>query len=418
MLKQHKKWIVILLLLLAGAAFRIAVAHFLPNDEPDDGRVYAQIARNVLEQHIYSLDPQPAYEPTLIRLPGYPLFLAGIYSVFGHSNNSAVRIAQALLDTATCVLVGLLAFYWDPDEKRKRATAIAAFALAAVCPFTTIYVATILTETPTSFLAIAMCLAATQAFRAFEKTKFTTETQGTQRKHSEIIWWGFTGLLAGIAVLFRPDSGLFAAAIGITLLLSSVSPFWSAVVSAARHRFGASMARPLPQAVLTRLRLALPPHSKEHLPRMLIGGAIFSLAFAAVLAPWAIRNARVFHLFQPLAPAHGEMPDEFVARGYLRWLRTWVDDERYIAPVLWAMDTEPIKMDDIPDSAFDSPEERARVAALFEQYNHPPQDQANPEGAPTPTPPPTPAGSPHHDQREHEPAQPLPFAQSLRGEIE
>jgi hypothetical protein len=35
----------------------------------------------------------------LIRLPGYPLFLAAIYSVFGHGNNTAVRVVQAVLDT-------------------------------------------------------------------------------------------------------------------------------------------------------------------------------------------------------------------------------------------------------------------------------------------------------------------------------
>src|SRR5438876_1197643 len=383
LLKRRGFWVVILLILLA-AGFRIAVARFLPNDEPDDGRVYAQLARNVLEQHVYSLDTEPPYQPTLIRLPGYPLFLAGIYSLFGHTNNSAVRIAQALLDTGTCVLVALLAFYWEPDDRRKRATAIAAFILAAICPFTTIYVATILTETATSFLAIAMCLTATLAFRAPSWRR-------------SITWWFVTGMLAGIAVLFRPDSGLFAAAIGITLVIAGTRPLWSAVQSRyiGRHRFGSADSITQAEAEpKRRRRFALPAHSKEYLPRTIITGAVFSIAFVLVLAPWAIRNRRIFHLFQPLAPAHAEMPGEFVARGYLRWLRTWVDDPRYTAPMLWAMDSEPIKMDDIPDSAFDSDNERQRVATLFEQYNHPPQDQANQEATPTPTPSPTPAEIP------------------------
>jgi 4-amino-4-deoxy-L-arabinose transferase-like glycosyltransferase len=382
MLKQRKTWLVVLGLLLLALVFRIAIAHFLPNDDPDDGRVYAQLARNVLEQHVYSLDTEPPYQPTLIRLPGYPLFLAGIYSLFGHTNNSAVRIVQALLDTGTCVLVALLAFYWEPDERRKRATAIAAFVLAALCPFTTIYVATILTETATSFLAIAMCLAATLAFRAASWRR-------------SITWWCVTGLLAGIAVLFRPDSGLFAAAIGITLVIAGTSPFWSAVASAARHRFGSASetSQPAPEPKRRR-RFALPAHSKEYLLPTIVTGAVFSIAFALVLVPWTIRNRRIFHVFQPLAPAHAEMPGEFVARGYLRWLRTWVDDPRYTAPMLWAMDSEPIKMDDIPDNAFDSDEERQRVAALFEQYNHPPEDEANQEATPTSTPSPTPTGTP------------------------
>ena len=126
--KINGKWVFIFVtLLLVAAAFRISVAHWLPNDTPDDGRIYAQMARNVLEQHVYSHDPEAPFSPSLIRLPGYPLFLASIYSVFGHGNNGAVRIIQALIDTATCALIALLAFYWQPDEKKKRATALAAF---------------------------------------------------------------------------------------------------------------------------------------------------------------------------------------------------------------------------------------------------------------------------------------------------
>src|SRR5260221_6763090 len=181
MLKIRKKWWVFLAILIAAATFRIVVAHRGPNDGPDDGRTYAQIARNLLEQHVYSHETEAPYDPSLIRLPGYPLFLASIYTVFGHTNNGAVRVVQALIDTGTCALVALLAFYWQPDEKRKRATAIAALALAAVCPFTAIYAATILTEVPTTFLVLAMCLAATFAFR----TGFTTEdTEGSKNSSS------------------------------------------------------------------------------------------------------------------------------------------------------------------------------------------------------------------------------------------
>jgi 4-amino-4-deoxy-L-arabinose transferase-like glycosyltransferase len=182
--------------------FRVAVARFLPNDAPDDGRVYSQIARNLLEQRVFSHESESPYVPSLIRLPGYPLFLAGVYSIFGHNDNAAVRIVQALIDIATCGLIALVAFFWEPDQTLKRRSSIAALALAAVCPFTTIYVATILTETATMFFAVGMCLTATLALRA-----------KSQRK---TLWlWTLTGVIAGIAVLFRPDSGLFALAIGI-----------------------------------------------------------------------------------------------------------------------------------------------------------------------------------------------------------
>jgi len=89
-----------------------------------------------------------------------------------------------------------------------------------------------------------------------------------------------------------------------------------------------------------------------------------------VLVPWTIRNQRVFHFFQPLSPAHGEMPGEFVPRGYLTWVRTWIDDHRYIGPTIWRLDTLPISLKSMPDRAFDSAEEKARVSELLDKYNH------------------------------------------------
>ncbi|HEU5237823.1 MAG TPA: hypothetical protein VFU37_11815, partial [Pyrinomonadaceae bacterium] len=178
-MRRRYLWTVVGILLFA-ALFRIAVVHWLPNDTPGDGIIYAQMARNVLEQHVYSHDTQPPYNPSLVRLPGYPLFLAAVYSVFGHTNNGAVRFVQALIDTATCGLIALLAFLWQPDKKKKRASAIMALALAAISPFTTIYAATILTEVPTNFLMMAMFVAATFAFR----NEFSTGGAENNKKKS------------------------------------------------------------------------------------------------------------------------------------------------------------------------------------------------------------------------------------------
>src|SRR5215467_2291159 len=327
MSNKKRLWFVYAVVLLIALSFRLFVALRLANDEPDDGRVYSQIARNMLEQHVFSHDSQAPYAPSIIRLPGYPLFLAAIYAVFGHGNNTAVRIIQAVIDTATCALIAWVVFEWAIDLERKHRAALIALGLAAVCPFTTIYVATILTEVATNFLAVAMVLTSTFAFKA------------TVRKKA-LMWWIATGLIAGLAVLFRPDSGLFAAAIGGTLMLS-------ALVSRNAGPF------------FTRIRATI------------LSAALFSIAFCLVLVPWTIRNRRVFHMFQPLSPAHGEMPDEFVARGYLLWVRPWLDESKYVGPALWALDTHQMHVEDFPARAFDSQEERDRVAALLDKYNHP-----------------------------------------------
>lgn len=345
---QKNFWLIVLVILLIALAFRLSLARFLPNDDPDDGRIYAQIAVNLLDHSAFSQEDVAPFTPTLIRVPGYPVFLAIVYSIGGHGENGAVRYAQALLDTITCALIGLLAWLWMPDECRRWRAALVAAAVAAVCPFTAIYVATILTETLTTFLMVALAVTATLAL----------QSTATRRA---ILWWVASGLIAGVAVMVRPDAGLFAAAAGIALVLIGL---FSRTGGAASF--------------------------SERFLRVLVLGVVYSAAFVLVMVPWTIRNKAVFGVFQPLAPAHAEMPGEFVSHGYFRWLRTWIDDEKYIEPVIWSLDDKPITVDQLPAKAFDSPEEKARVAALLDQYNHPvpgPSDEppTTPKTGPTQT---------------------------------
>ena len=340
MLLQRKALLVYVVLLLTAFSFRFYLATFLPNDEPNDGKVYAQIARNILEQRVYSHATEPPYEPSLIRLPGYPLFLASIYSLSGHSNNRAVRVVQAITDTFGCGVVGFIAYIWEADPKRKPLAGSFALALSALCPFTAIYVATILTEIPTIFLAVTMLLSASLAFQAKSAPR-------------SVALWITTGVIGGLAVLFRPDSGLFVASIGLTFVGVTASRIH-------KHRdlgLGRAMRR-----VLLRSCSSL---------------IVFALGFSLVLVPWTVRNYRVFHLLQPLAPAHAEMPGEFVPRGYLKWVRTWIEDQRDVGPALWSLDEHAIKLSDFPEQAFASRAEQETVTAMLDKYNHPVDSQSS-----------------------------------------
>ncbi|HEY0429674.1 MAG TPA: glycosyltransferase family 39 protein [Pyrinomonadaceae bacterium] len=340
---RRRNWlppVFIVLIISATLAAHIAFAVCLASDESNDGKLYSQIAVNVLEQKIYAIEAQPPYHPTLIRLPGYPLFLAAVYAVFGHGNDTAVRVVQAVFDTLTCLLVAFLTWSWTGEKYRKRAARFAFF-LAALCPFTAIYAATLLTETLTTFLFAAITLAATFAFK-------------TKTNKSKLVWWILAGFLTGLAVLLRPDSGLLALGVGLTLVFTEL------------------FKRDSEDKFISRL------------VKTVWQGAVFSLAFVLVLVPWTIRNERLFGVFQPLAPAHAEMPGEFVPYGYLAWLRTWVDDQRYIEPMIWNLEEKQIKIEDAGNAAFDSEDEKNRVAALLNQYNNPPddvQDDAGEEAA-------------------------------------
>ena len=319
--------------ILLSLVFNISIAFYLANDQPNDGKLYAQLATNLLVQSVFSVEAQAPFTPTLIRLPGYPLFLAGVYSVFGQGNNSAVRVVQAVVYVVACLLVALIAWNWCGwTKRRRRKAAYLTFILAAFCPFTAIYAATILTETLTMFFLAAMTLAATYGLIS-------------NGRRASILWWACAGLLAGFAVLMRPDSGLFALGLGLTLVISVF------IKRSVDVGFG------------------------QRLLSIFVRGIVFSVVFALVLLPWTIRNEQVFGLFQPLAPAHAEMPGEFVPRGYLLWVRTWIDDSRYIGPVLWDLEEKQIKIEQLPAYAFSSVEEKAWVAALLDQYNNSDPDQ-------------------------------------------
>jgi len=331
------------LLTIIGLGVRLFIALRLPSDEPDDGRLYARLALNILEHRSYSIETEEPYPPTYIRVPGYPLLLAGIYALFGHENNRAVRTVQAVLDTITCWLIALLALAWAPygtyRTYRPRLLLIT-LALAFFCPFPAIYVATILTETCTTLLATACALSGTLAMK-------------TDNRRKSAGWMLLAGLTGGLATLFRPDSGLFVAAVGFTVVL----------VGLYRATIRRRTERPI--------RDVLSGPTRQILGRTILSGAMLTIGFAVELTPWTIRNARVFGVFQPIAPSQANMPGEFVPNGYIGWLRTWVDDARYTELVEFPLDQEQIHIETMPDFAFDSPAERERVAELLDQYNHP-----------------------------------------------
>jgi hypothetical protein len=210
-------------------------------------------------------------------------------------------------------------------------------ALAAICPFTAIYVATILTESLAIFLLAAFTTAASLALK-----------EGGGRAMG---WWFAAGVLGAAATLVRPDSGLFVAAAGALLILLE-------------FRKLAHLRR---EPEDSRSRSATPA-----VKRTLASGLILCAGFALPLSPWTARNWLAFHRFQPLSPSHANMPGEFVPLGYGQWLKTWVTNEREVEEVEWPLDLRPIPLERFPDAAFDAPQERERVGALLDRYNHPP----------------------------------------------
>jgi len=90
-----------LVVLAAGAALRLWAIHSHPQIQ-GDSLVYGDIATNWLTHGIYGHSVgHPSglttIEPTLVRLPGYPAFLALCFAAFGVANYHAVLYLQALI---------------------------------------------------------------------------------------------------------------------------------------------------------------------------------------------------------------------------------------------------------------------------------------------------------------------------------
>jgi hypothetical protein len=266
----RERWLFTLLVLAAGAALRLWLIHAHPQIQ-GDSLVYGDIATNWLTHGTYGHSVgHPSgittVEPTLVRLPGYPAFLALSFALFGVANYQAVLYLQALIDLVTCLLIsGLAGRICGP-----RASQIALL-LAALCPFTATYVASPLTETLSIF-----CVAL--GFRALAEVLERPRLQWTA---ALIFSWSF-------ATLLRPDGALLAVVL------------WTALIVYGRTSLGWRRS----------LRLAL------------ASGVLSLLPFVA----WTARNGRTFHVFQPLAPRYANDPGEFGSPGYVRWIRTLTAD--------------------------------------------------------------------------------------------
>jgi len=70
-----------------------------------------------------------------------------------------------------------------------------------------------------------------------------------------------------------------------------------------------------------------------------------------------------------LAPKDTTLPSEVDPKGFVAWEKTWLYRVRDCYLVSWKLNDEEIRMEDIPDYAFDTQEERDRVAAVLETYN-------------------------------------------------
>src|ERR1700728_1930729 len=133
--------------LVAGALLRLLFFHLRPT-VVGDALMYGDLAHTMVAHHVYGFSGS-AIQPTLIRLPGYPLFLAACFVVFGGVKYGAVVAMQMVVDLLGCALLGVLA-----ERLAGRRAGLWAVWLAALCPFTANYAVVVLAETLSVFCVV------------------------------------------------------------------------------------------------------------------------------------------------------------------------------------------------------------------------------------------------------------------------
>jgi 4-amino-4-deoxy-L-arabinose transferase-like glycosyltransferase len=188
------------------------------------------------------------------RTPGYPLFLALCQAVFGESALAA-RLVQAAIGAASVWLVFRLtrAVEGAAAPRAGRWTVpLAAAMLAAVDPYYVGTAALLLSEAVFIPLMLLSLWGLAVLWRPADAL----------RPAEELGWAATAGAAAGAAIMVRPSWAL-----GVPLLLAA----W----------------------------VVLSPRGDR--PRAVRGALVVALAAALVMAPWWVRNARLYGRFVPTA---------------------------------------------------------------------------------------------------------------------
>ncbi len=201
----------------------------------DDERDFDTIAQNIVKGNGFSRVPD-ASVPMIRRVPLYPLFLALIYRLFGHSF-SAVRVLQVILVALTGVIGYLVARLIFKGE-----LAFLSFLLIGLWPPLIVFSTRIMSEVLNTFLLSLSILCLVMLVR---------------RRSITLAF--ISGLLIGIATLCKATTALFP--------------------------------------ILGFIFLILAYHSKKE---GLYHGVVLILAVAIAISPWTIRNYVQFKTFIPL----------------------------------------------------------------------------------------------------------------------
>ena len=210
---------------------------------PDFNQVYDPGARGILDGDGFTGEDG---KPTAYVAPGYSLFLAAHYSVFGF-NLDVVRLTQILLGAVSCVLLMLTA-----QILFNRRIGFISGILLALYPLDFYQSGLVISEQLFSFLFMLF---------VFISVKIFSDAMQGRLVSVLILWSVACGVVLGLSALVRPNALIIPAAMFLFVLFSP-----------------------------------------KELKRSLLIVAIFvMIGFLITIVPWIIRNYIIFDKFIPIS---------------------------------------------------------------------------------------------------------------------
>lgn len=314
MRQRRRATFIVGLLLALALVLRLGYVAATPGYEAvNDAHNYDVHARSIAAGHGFARIGSGPSGETAFRPPGYPYFLAGVYSLSGadgaktSTRYDAGRVANALVGTVIVALIGVLS-----AQLFDRRVALVAMALGAVYLPLILVSGTLMSEPLFAALLLGALVAAVHHRRSPHRWR----------------WALIAGLLGGLAILTRANAAILLVPLGVAVW--NARPRWS-------------------------WRALAPP------------AALVAVALATV-APWTIRNAVVFDSFVPVTTQLGTA----LAGTYNDAARTDVENQN---PASWRSlrrvpDYQYLirRWRDIPEPVL---ERKLRAAALRYAAHHP-----------------------------------------------
>jgi 4-amino-4-deoxy-L-arabinose transferase-like glycosyltransferase len=228
---------VLLCILALALVLRLVVflVFVLPNPsrltQNVDAKGYERLALNLLHGNGFSASEREPFAPEFLRTPGYPFFVAGVYSLVG-VQPVAIALIQILLDIGSVIVV-----YYIATTTGSRAIALLAAGARALDPSAVALSNSLMSETLFVFLVLLSLLF---THRLFVARNFS---------FAPAFWLGTVA--AGCAIV-RPVGMYYGLLIAVFLFIV----FWNKV----------------PKPVLMKFSLS------------------YVLIFILMLCPWVIRN--------------------------------------------------------------------------------------------------------------------------------